>query len=83
MTSRTPAPSPTYRVGDEVIALIGEPRRRGFVVRHWHPYDQYRVRWTDGSETNIWARNLAPVPSASEWYDKDGHRVNIQGQRFQ
>lgn len=72
----------TFQNGDEVIALIGEPRRRGFIVRHWDPYDQYRVRWTDGSETNIWARNLAPVPSATEWYDKDGNRVNIQGQRW-
>lgn len=71
---------PTFQVGDEVGALIGTPRRRGFITRHWAPYDQYRVRWTDGTETNLWARDLALVPSATDWVNVQGEPVNIQGQ---
>lgn len=74
--------TPHFQIGDEVVALIGTPHRRGFVVRVWTPYNQYRVRWTDGGETNIWGRDLALVPSATEWVNAAGERVNIQGQRI-
>jgi hypothetical protein len=39
--------------GKRVRATIGFPAREGVVLRVWYPWAQARVRWADGTETNI------------------------------
>jgi hypothetical protein len=48
-------------VGKRVRALIGVPVRYGVVVRVWHPWREAKVRWDDGSETNIDLKHLERV----------------------
>ena len=48
-------------VGMRVEATVGHPVRCGTVVRDWWPYAQLRIRWDDGTVTNIDIASLRVV----------------------
>lgn len=49
------------RFNDGLIVRHLQTGRCGTVVRWWHPYDQYRIEWLDGTQTNVWGTDLEAV----------------------
>lgn len=59
-TVGTKTKTSTFKVGERV--RFRDTDRVGTIVRQWSPWDEYRVRWDEGTSlveaSNVWASDL-------------------------
>ena len=55
-----------YKYGDRVAATVGDLNRQGTIVQRFDPWDQYRVRWDDGSGSSMWWNQITTAVERSQ-----------------